>query len=169
MYQQFVEIRYWLAQGDFEGIVIDRFYAEVGNRFFAGDDVINIGDVAILQIARVRRGGVWIRQALPAINEILCGNRGTIRPFCVFTQVEGPDFKIFVFPFFGNPGNRVAVYVSNQQTFEQVAVNVRLRYTFNFVRIQRLNLSTVVTHQRLLLRQLNPSRYVSSHCNVARD
>jgi hypothetical protein len=44
----------------------------------------------------------------------------------------------------------VAVYVSHQQAFEQVAVNVRLRNTFNFVRVKRLNFRTVVTHQRLL-------------------
>ncbi len=167
--QQLIEVRNRFAQRHFKSIGINRFYAQFGYRFFARDDVINIGDVAILQVARIRRGGRWIRQTLPAINEIFRRYRRTVRPFRIFTQMEGPDFKIFVFPFFCHARSRVAVYVGDQQTFEQVAVNVRLRNTFNFVRVKGLNFRTVVTHQRLLLSQLNTCRNVRSHCSVARD
>ena len=169
VHQQLIEVRNRFAQRDFEGIGIDRFNAQIGDRFFARDDVINIGNMAILQVARIRRGGRWIRQTLPAINEIFSRDRRTVGPFRIFTQMEGPDFEIFVFPFFCHARCRVAVYVSDQQAFEQVAVNVRLRNTFNFVRVKRLNFRTVVTHQRLFLRQLNTCRNVRSHCSVARD
>ncbi len=167
--QQLIEVRNRFAQRHFKSIGIDCLHAQVGDRFFTGDDVIDIGDVAILQIARIRRGGIWIRQALPAINEIFGGNRCSVGPFGIFTQMEGPDFEIFIFPLFCHTRCRVAVYVSDQKTFEQIAVNVRLRNTFNFMRVKRLNFRTVVTHQRLLLSQLHTCRHVRSHCSVARD
>ena len=122
--QQLIEVRNRFAQRHFKRVGINRFYTQIGDRFFTGDDVIDIGDMAILQIARIRRGGVWIRQALPAVNEIFGGNRCTVGPFSIFAQMEGPDFKIFVFPLFGDARRRVAFYVSDQQPFKQVAVDV---------------------------------------------
>lgn len=100
MNQQLIEVRNRFAQRHFEGIGIDRFNAQIGDWFFARDDVINIGDVAILQVARIRRGGSRIRQTLPAINEIFSRDWRTVGPFRILTQMEGPDFEIFVFPFF---------------------------------------------------------------------
>ena len=169
MNQQLIEVRNRFAQRHFKSVGIDGFYAQVGYWLFTRDDVINIGDMAILEVTRVRGGGIRIRQTLPAIDEIFGGNRRTVRPFGIFTQMEGPDFKIFVVPFFRHARSRVAVYVSHQQTFKQIAVNVRLWNTFNFVRIKRLHFRTVITYQRLLLSQLNTSRNVRSHCSVARD
>ena len=167
--QQLIEVRNRFAQRHFKGVGIDGFYAQVGNWLFTRDDVIDIGNMAILEVTRIRGGGIRIRQTLPAIDEIFGGNRRTVRPFRIFTQMEGPDFKIFVVPFFRHARSRVAVYVSHQQTFKQIAVNVRLWNTFNFVRIKRLHFRTVITYQRLLLSQLNTSRNVRSHCSVARD
>jgi hypothetical protein len=63
----------------------------------------------------------------------------------------------------------VAINVSDQQAFKQVAVNVGLRHTFNFVRIKRLHFRAVITHQRLLFRQLNTCRNIRRHCSVAGD
>ena len=168
MNQQLIEIRDRLAQGDFKRMVVDRFYAKIGGRFFTGDDVVDIRNVAVLQVAFIRRGGFRVSQALPAVNEILCRDRLAIGPFCVFTQMEGPDFKIFVFPLFGNTRARVAFNISNQQTFEEVAVDVGLRHAFNFMRVERLHFRTVVAHQRLFLRQLHTRRNIRGHC-VTRD
>jgi hypothetical protein len=91
-------------------LVINRFYAQIGRRFFAVDDVINVNDMTILRIAGIRRSGFRIRQTLPAIDEILRGNRRAVRPFRIFTQMEGPDFKIFIIPGFCDPRDRVAFF-----------------------------------------------------------
>lgn len=54
MDKEFIEIRDRLAQGDFKGFVVDRFDAEIGCWFFAGNNLIDVGDMALLEIAGVR-------------------------------------------------------------------------------------------------------------------
>ena len=122
--------------------------------------------MAILQIACIRRRGFRIRQTLPAINEILCRDRRAVGPLCIFTQMEGPDFKILVVPFFRNARDRMAVEVAHQQPFKQIAVNIGLRHAFNFVRIERLHFGAIVTYQRLFVRQLYPCRYICRNGGV---
>src|SRR5690606_34815593 len=130
--QELIEVRKRFAQSHFRGVCIDGLYAQSGYWLFTRDDVIDISNMSILNVTRIRGGGIRIRQTLPAIDEIFGGNRRTVGPFRIFTQMEGPDFKIFVVPFFRHARSRVAVYVSHQQTFKQIAVNVRLWNTFNF-------------------------------------
>ena len=166
--QQLIKIRDWLAEGNFQRVVVNGFYAQFARRFLAINDVVDVNDMTILRIAGIRRSGFRIHQTLPAVDEVLSSNRLAVRPFRIFTQMEGPDFKIFIIPALCYARDRVAIFRrSIQQAFEEVAANIGLGYPFNFIRVQRLRLSAAISHQRLLIRQLHTGRDIRCHSHIA--
>ena len=168
--QQFIKIGYRFAEGDFQRVVVNGFYAQLARRFLAVNDFVDVNDMTILRIAGIRRSCFRIHQTLPAVYEVLGGNRLAVRPFCIFTQMEGPDFKIFIIPALRHARDRVAIFRrSIQQTFEQVAANIGLWHPFDFIWVQRLRLGAAITYQGLLLCQLHSSRDIRCHCHIAGD
>ena len=72
----------------FQCVVIQRLDAQIGDRLGARDDFSGIYHLHQFHVPGVFRGGRGIDQALPAINEITCGDRITIGPFRVGAQGE---------------------------------------------------------------------------------
>ena len=166
--QQFIKIGYWLAEGDFQRVVVNGFYAQFARSFLAVNDFVDVHDMTILRIAGIRRRGFRIHQTLPAINEVLGGHRLAVRPFRIFTQMESPDFEIFIIPALCHARDRVAIFRRGiQQAFEQVAANIRLRHPFDFIRVQRLRFGAAISHQRLLIRKLHTGRDIRCHSHIA--
>ena len=117
--QHFNKIRDRFGQSHLQGMVINRLHTQGIRAFLTADDVIDVFDVAVLQVAFIRRGCFWISQALPAEHEILSSHRVAVGPFCFRTQVESPDFEIFVFPAGGDARNDAAVLaVGINQAFQ---------------------------------------------------
>ena len=79
------------------------FYAQLARRFLAVNDFVDVNDMTILRIAGIRRS-CWIHQTLPAVYEVLGGNRLAVRPFCIFTQMEGPALKSLLSQLSATPG-----------------------------------------------------------------
>ncbi|CSP95449.1 Uncharacterised protein [Shigella sonnei] len=95
-------------------MIINSFHAEIGNRFFPFKNFINTGDMPILQITGIRRSSVRINRTLPAIHKVLCCDWRAIRPFRIFTQMEGPDFRVFIIPGFSDARCWMTVKIADQ-------------------------------------------------------
>ena len=65
----------------------------------AGCDVVDIGHFGRLQVRGIRRAGFRVDQTAPAVNEIFCRHRRTVRPLCVITQGKGPGAVVITLPF----------------------------------------------------------------------
>ena len=116
--------------------------------------------MGVLQVAGVRRCSFRIHYALPAVDEILRRHRLAVGPFGVFTQVEGPDFEIFVIPAFRDARHDGTVRAVVRQAFHQIAGDVVFRHALDFMRVKRLHFGTVIFDNFLLVGQLHAGRNV---------
>lgn len=94
--QQFIKIGYWFVEGDFQCVVVNGFYVQFVWCFFVVNDFVDVNDMIILWIVGIRRSCFWIYQMLLVVYEVLGGNWFVVRLFCIFMQMEGLDFKIFI-------------------------------------------------------------------------
>ena len=114
---------------------IYRFHAQGIGRFFAADDVVDMGNFGRLQIGGVRRTGFRIDQALPAVDEIFGAHRLAVAPFGIVAQAEAPDFVVLTFPGLSQRRLDFAFFIGLHQTVEQIADDVDFRDAGNLVRV----------------------------------
>ncbi len=91
--------------------------------------------------------GRGINGALPAIDEVVRGERAAVAPFGV-AQVEGVGFAVCGdFPFFSDAGDEVAARVFADEAFKEVAQDVRFRHALCGLRVECLRFATVAATQ----------------------
>ncbi len=110
-----------------QGSVIHCGHAQFVRRGLAVDDSLRITNPG--QRCKPGEGGRGLRihQALPAINEILCGDRRTVRPSGVLAQGKGPGAVIITLPACGHPRHQFALFILINKAFEQIADHLNLR------------------------------------------
>ena len=128
-------------------MVVGRFHAQLVHVFFvAFGDFLRVFDR--VEEEAVFATGRGINGALPAIDEVVCGERATVAPFGVVAQVEGVGFAVCGdFPFFGDAGDEVAARVFADEAFKEVAQDVRFRHALCGLRVECLRLAAVAATQ----------------------
>ena len=141
------EVRRRSFEFDDEGVVVGRFHAQLVHVFFvAFGDFLGIFDR--VEEKAVVAAGRGINRALPAVDEVVRGERGAVAPFGVVAQVEGVGFAVCGdFPFFGDAGDEVAARVFADEAFKEVAQDVRFRHTLCGLRVDGLRLAAVAAAQ----------------------
>ena len=130
-----------------EGVVVARFYAQLADVFFvAFGDFLRVFDG--VEEEAVVAAGRGVNGALPAIDEVVRGERAAIAPFGVVAQVEGIGFAVCGdFPFFGDAGDEVAARVFADEAFKEVTQDVRFRHAFCGLRVEAVRLAAVAAAQ----------------------
>ena len=114
---------------------VHSFYAQSIGRFFAADDVVDMGDFGRLQIGGVRRTGFRVDQTTPAVDKIFGAHRLAIAPFGIIAQAEAPDFVVFAFPRLSQRRLDFAFFIGLHQAVEQIADDVDFGDAGNLVRV----------------------------------
>ena len=129
-----------------EGVVVGRFHAQLVHVFFvAFGDFLGIFDR--VEEEAVVAAGRGINRALPAVDEVVRGERAAVAPFGV-AQVEGVSFAVCGdFPFFGDAGDEVAARVFADEAFKEVAQDVGFRHAFCGLRVNAVRLAAVAPAQ----------------------
>ena len=129
-----------------EGVVVGRFHAQLVHVFFvAFGDFLRVFDR--VEEEAVFATGRGINGALPAIDEVVCGERAAVAPFGV-AQVEGVGFAVCGdFPFFSDAGDEVAARVFADEAFKEVAQDVRFRHALCGLRVECLRFAAVAATQ----------------------
>lgn len=130
------EIRHRFAQRHLQRLVVQRLDAEGLWRLLTGQDIVDIVDFGVLQVAGIGRGDFRIGQALPAVDEVLRGHRAAVAPHRAGAQVEGPLLIILVFPARRRRRHHMPVGVGAHQPFQQVKNDIAFRYALDLMRIQ---------------------------------
>ena len=122
-----------------EGVIVGSFNAKGLRGSIARANSASANDTGdVGHEPSVGRGGGRIRSAAPSIDEVTSGDRITIRPNGVVTQVEGVGHLVVGDVVAGgNTGDQVAVGILVHQAFEQVAGNSGARNVFNHARVDR--------------------------------
>ena len=130
-----------------KGVVVGRFHAQLVHVFFvAFGDFLGVFDR--VEEEAVVTAGLRVNGALPAIDEVVCGERGAVAPFGVVAQVEGVGFAVCGdFPCFGDAGNEVAARVFANEAFKEVAQDVRFRHALCGLRVNAVRLAAVAAAQ----------------------
>ena len=129
-----------------EGVVVGGFHAQLCRVFqLAFGDFFGVFDG--VEEEAVFATGRGINGALPAIDEVVRGERAAVAPFGV-AQVEGVGFAVCGdFPFFSDAGDEVAARVFADEAFKEVAQDVRFRHALCGLRVECLRFAAVAATQ----------------------
>ena len=151
------------VQPHLQGVVVEGLHAELGGRRLAGEDGLGVDHLGELQVPPVGRGGGGVDRAPPGVDEVVRGDRIAVRPPGVLAKREGVGrVAVGGLVVRGHAGNEVPRRILAEESFEEIANDVKARSVLVQLRIEGRELIEEAVGEGLVPGQRLPGHGVSA-------